>query len=249
MKSVLLASLAFLSVGLLAQGSIQLSDANNASVTIAPNSVIQLTTAASSNTKYSIDIKNISGSTKMYKAKRYDVVLNAGADAYFCFAGTCYGPPTLVSPDALTLTPNQSASQVPGSFQILVSDLDEAATIGYSLIKYTFFDINNVSDSVQVSLRYNQTTGLADMNKNVQTMNMYPNPCEGNSSLFLNSVSAFNAKLRVFNSLGDVVSEQSVNISQGQNRIDLSLNHLSPGVYLVNLRSGQSGLTKRLVIK
>lgn len=249
MKSVLLFSLTLLTTGLISQGSIQLSDANNATVTIAPNSIIQLTTAASSNTKFSIDVKNISGSTKMYKAKRYDVVLNSGADAYFCFAGTCYGPPTMVSPDALTLTPNQSASQVPGSFQLLVSDLDEAATVGYSLIKYTFFDINNVSDSVQVSLRYNQPTGLSDLGKSVQAMSLYPNPCEGNSSLYLNSSAALNAKLRVFNSLGDVVSEQNINLLQGQNKVELSLGHLSPGVYLVNLKSGQSGITKRLIVK
>lgn len=249
MKSVLILSLALLSGGLMAQGSIQLSNANDATVIIAPNSVIQLTTAALDNTKFSIDIKNTSGSTKQYKAKRYDVVLNSGADAYFCFAGTCYGPPTIISPDALTLTPNQSASQVPGSFQILVADLDEPATIGYSHIKYTFFDINNPSDSVQVSLKYNIALGLSDLNKSVQALSLYPNPCEGTSNLILNANSAFQAKLRVFNALGDVVMEQALSISQGSNRVELPLGNLSPGVYLVNLRSGQSGLTKRLVVK
>ena len=254
MKSVLLLPFSLLSFGLFGQGSLQIFDSNNTSVPLAPNTVIDLTVAVTDNVKFTFDVKNISGSTKEVSAKRYDAVLNPGSSqaamAYFCFAGQCYGPGTPVSPNTLTLTPNQHASDIPGSYQMLVADLDEGDVVGYSLIKYTFFDKNNPNDSVQASLRYNNTvTRLSDISKSVQAMSLYPNPCEGNSSLMLNVHSAFNAKLRVFNTLGDMVSEQNLNLNQGQHKVELNLDQMSPGVYLVNLRSGESTMTKRLVIK
>jgi hypothetical protein len=249
MKSVLLLPLALLSFGLFGQGSIQVFDANNTSTPLAANAIIDLTVSAGNSMQFTVDVKNVSASTKEIIAKRYDVSLNVGAAAYFCFASGCYPPQTMVSPSNLTLTPNQFASQVPGANQVLYADLDEGPVMGYSLIRYTFCDYNNPNDSIQIAFRYNIITGVADITKSVQAMSLYPNPSEGNSSLMLNVNTAFNAKLRVFNALGDVVSEQNLNLSQGQHKVDLHLNQLSPGVYLVNLRSGQSTLTKRLVIK
>jgi Secretion system C-terminal sorting domain len=253
MKKLLLLPVLCFSLNAGAQGSILLSNNDNAS-TLTPNAIIQLTTAASTptsvfNLKFNIDVKNISGSTKTFLVKRYDVTLNPGADAYYCFAGNCYGPPTTLAPTALTLTSNQSASQVQGQYQILTADLDEASTIGYSLIKYTFFDENNVSDSVQISLRYNSPVGVSELKKNLKSMELFPNPSEGNSTLLINAQSAFNGKVMVYNALGDLVSEQTATIVQGQSKIELNLQALSPGVYLVSVKAGNASLTKRLVIK
>ncbi len=248
MKKLLLLPVLCFSLNAGAQGSILLTNNDNAS-TLTPNSVIQLITTASSNLKFNIDIKNTSGSTKTYLVKRYDVTLNPGADAYYCFAGSCYGPGTILAPSALTLTSNQSASQIQGQYQILTADLDEAATIGYSLIKYTFFDENNVSDSVQISLRYNSPVGVSEVKKNLKSMELFPNPSEGNSTLLINTQTSTNGKVMVFNSLGDLVNEQTTNLVQGQNKIELNLQALSPGVYLVSVKAGNASLTKRLVIK
>jgi len=248
MKSVLIFSLSFLSLGLTSQ-SLEMYN-NNTSALIPNNAVVQLTTTASSNIKFTVDIKNISGSTKKFLAKRLDYILNPGADAYFCFAGSCYGPPTKQSPDTLTLNTNQSASQVAGSFQMLVSDLDEAATLGYSQIRYTFFDANNTSDSVQVTLEYNTTlSSWIDVQKNIKSASLFPNPSEGMSSLLVNAASAFSGKVVVYNSLGDLISEQNSSFVQGQNKIELDLNSLSAGIYLVCVKTGKSSLTKRLIIK
>ncbi len=247
MKSVLILSLSLLTLGVSAQ-SLQMFDSNS-STPIANNGVVQLVTTPTTNIKFTIDIKNTSNDTIRVVAKRYDYVLNPGADAYFCFAGQCYGPQTIQSPDTLTLLINQLASEVPGAFQVLVSDLDEPLTVGYSQIRYTFFNANNPSDSVQANLVYNLALGLNDVRKNVKSVGLFPNPSEGNSSLLVNAVSAFNGKVMIYNSLGDLISVQNANLVQGENKIELNLNGLSAGVYLVSLKTDKSNLTKRLIIK
>jgi hypothetical protein len=249
MKKLLIVPVLFFSLNSGAQGSIQLSNNDNAAL-INPNAVIQLSTTASSNLKYNIDVKNTSNGAKKYLVKRYDITLNTGALAYYCFAGTCYGPGTIESPDTLHLTAGQSASQNTfNPYFILTADLDEGPSVGYSLVKYTFFDAVNHSDSVQVTLRYNSPVGLSELKKNLSSFDLFPNPSEGNSTLLISAQTAFNTKVMVYNSLGDLVSEQNARIDQGHNKIPLHLEGLAPGVYLVSVKSANNGLTKRLVIK
>jgi len=249
MKKLLIVPVLCFSLNSGAQGSIQLSNNDNAAL-INPNAVIQLSTTASSNLKFNVDVKNTSAGTKKYIVKRYDITLNAGALAYFCFAGNCYGPGTFESPDTLILNAGQSASQnTINPYYILTADLDEGPSVGFSLVKYTFFDAVNHSDSVQVTLRYNSPVGLSELKKNLSSFELFPNPSEGNSTLLITAQSAFNGKVMVYNSLGDLVSEQTTVISQGRNKIELNLQALSPGVYLVSIKAGNASLTKRLVIK
>ncbi len=249
MKKLLLLPVLCLSLGAGAQGSIQLYN-NDDATAISPNTAVMMSTSASSNIKYNIDVKNISNSTKKYLVKRYDLTLNSSALAYYCFAGNCYGPGTIESPDTLLLGAGQSASQnTLNPYFILTADLDEGPAVGYSLIRYTFFDVNNVSDSVQVTLIYNSPVGVSETKKNLNSVALFPNPSEGNSTLLINTQTAFTGKVMVFNSLGDLISEQTASFSQGQNKLTLHLENASPGVYLVSVKSGNSGLTKRLVIK
>ena len=109
----------------ISQTSILLKNDGTAS-TLAANEIIYMDVPVETNAKVTIDIKNTSNSTKSYVAKRYDVLLNADAtstaQAYFCIAGTCYGPPTMVSPTPLTLNSQQSASDLQGPYQMLVAD-------------------------------------------------------------------------------------------------------------------------------
>lgn len=249
MKKLLLFPLFCLALGASAQSSIQLSNYDDSGI-ISPNSAIMLGTNASSQTKYNIDVRNTSSSTKKYLAKRYDLTLNSGAVAYYCFAGSCYGPGTIESPDTLLLGAGQAASQnTINPFYILTADLDEGSTVGYSQVRYTFFDPFNLSDSAQITFLYNSPVGILESKKNLGTFSLYPNPSEGASNLLINAPAAFQGKVQVFNALGDLISEQNTAFTQGENKVALSLGNASAGVYLVSIRSGNSTLTKRLVIK
>lgn len=224
---------------------------NGTAATFAPNQIVNLTTTAGTNTNITIDIKNTSGTSKSYNAKRYDVTLNANgtstAAAYFCFAGTCFGAPTY-SAGPITLNAGESASQLSGSYNMLIADLDEASTVGYSLVKYTFINANLPSDSVQISLRYNFVTGIAKTSNIVSSLDISPNPVNENSVVRINSTQPAEGKLMIINALGAVIREKSVSLEEGKNKVTLESAGLAPGVYFASLKFGNSGTSKKFIV-
>ncbi len=132
---------------------------------------------------------------------------------------------------------------------MLVADLDEGATVGVSVIKYTFKNVNNASDSVQVTVRYNSPTSIKELNRSLQTVQLSPNPAENMTSLKLNANDAFNGQLSLFNSLGTLVKNENVNIHKGENKLNVNVSELPQGIYFISLSSGEATVTKRLIIK
>jgi hypothetical protein len=248
MKKLLLLSIAVASLNGFSQSSLQLTHVET-TVTLTPNAVIAATTAASANTKVTLDLKNTSGSTKSYNAIRYDKNLHTGASAYFCFAGTCYGDQTFVSPSPITLNAGQSASQLTGQYNMLIADLDEAATIGFSEIRYTFINTASSSDSIQVIIHYNQTLGLSNHSSLVNTVDVFPNPAADNVTIRINSVKATEGKLSIYNTLGATVNEKQISLSEGKNKVDVNVENLPAGIYFASIKTGNTAITKKFVVK
>jgi len=250
MKKILLCLTAFLSLTGYSQLSIQVTDNGNL---VAPNGTVIAVTTASGNTKVYFDIKNTSNSTKSYNVKRFDVLLHTAgtstADAYFCFGGTCYGDVTMVSPTPLTLNAGESASQVPGSFNMLTTDLDEANTVGLSYVKYTFINTSTASDSLQFTIAYNAPTGINQMSNLISSFDIFPNPVNENATIKINSAKAIDGKFCIYNALGAIVSERSVSLNEGKNKIDFSAEALSSGIYFANIKFGNSSSTKKFIVK
>ncbi len=253
MKKIILPFIALLvSNHILSQNSILLTN-NGTAATLAPNEVIYMTTQASSNTKVTIDVKNVGTTTQSYIAKRYDVLLNtvntSTAVAYFCIAGSCYGPPTIVSPTPLTLNSMQSASQLQGQYQMLVADLDEADAVGESHVKYTFQNTNNASDSVQVSIKYNAVpAGIKNTQLTENNLIISPNPTTDALNIFLDSDQNITSDIMIYNSLGEIVFSQKQQFNHDNNNIKIDVKTLSSGVYFVSLDTANSIITKKLVI-
>lgn len=223
--------------------------------TITANAIVEATTTANLTTTLDFDVKNITGSTKSYIVKRYDIVLHSVpstttiADAYFCFAGTCYASTTMMS-SALTLTASQSSSQVPGGANMLTTDLAEASTVGYSLVRYTFINTANANDTVQFSIKYNGALGVSEFSANsLSSLELFPNPATDVTVLKVNSQKTMDAKVIIYNALGAIVSEKPVGILEGKNKIELNVSDLSSGVYLAQIKMGSGSVTKKLVVK
>lgn len=253
MKKLLLVPATLLSFMIAAQSTIQLKDLGTNQV-LAPNAIVQRTTFASSNVKVNIDIKNTSNSPQSYTVKRYDVHLNSAngdtAAAYFCFGGSCYGAGTIVSPSNLHLQAGKSANDTAALYYFLTADLDEAPTVGLSLVKYTFFNVNNTTDSVQVTIKYNNgNVGINAINKDLTAIDIFPNPATESAFLKISAVKAIDTKLTIYNALGAVVTEKAILINEGKNNVDLKAENLSPGIYFVNLKTNDASVTKRLIVK
>lgn len=251
MKKLFLVPALILSFVSVVTAQMQIKNYGNGAV-VPANGTVQLYTAPEVNFKVTFDIKNLSAATKTYTAKRYDIQLNnepvstTTANAYFCFGGYCYGNTTTISPNSISLQANESASQKSGDYWMLIADLDEAQDVGLSLVKYTFMDVNNNADSVQVTIQYNDiTTGIKEASvKSALKFSVSPNP--SNSGLVTVKGDMDFTKVEVINQLGAVILSKNQPSVDG--KINLDLSSSAPGVYFIRAFSGNKSRTEKLVI-
>lgn len=252
MKKTILIALTALTSAAFAQSSIQVKCAELQNTVIAPNSVIYgFATIAEDNVALHFDVKNTSNTTKTYIVKRYDVTLNNQAEAYFCFAGQCYGASTYSSPYSLTLTAGQSASEIPGSFNTITADLTEySTTIGISYIKYSIINTTNASDSLQFTIAYNVSSpvGIKETSKVFSSLEIFPNPAKEIATISISSARAFESTVAVYNALGEVVYSKPVSLLEGKNKVEINLEQLPSGVYFATLKNGNASISKRLIV-
>jgi hypothetical protein len=158
MKKIITISALLISSIAFSQSSISLK-IKDTPITILTGNTVYTTTIVEDLTEVVFDITNRSSTNKRYKTKRYDLIVNTvngtPANPRFCFAGNCYLGSTMLSIDTLKLIPGQSSTQVPGSYQNLSCDIDETSAKGITTVKYTVFNIDMLSDSLQFTIKYN----------------------------------------------------------------------------------------------
>lgn len=232
-----------------AQSALQVTDVNNGQANVTNNSTIYYTTTTNEHITTEIDAKNTSSTTRYYKLKRMDDVLNAGASAYFCVgSANCYPPQTTVSPITMTLTPNQTLSSQSIS---LLLDLEEAPTPGYSAIRYQIYNVNDANDVFNFTLKYNDMGVSVKENAAAfaSVSGVYPNPSAAKA--FINLNSAFeggNVTIMVSNTLGAIVYTKTAALSTGKNTVSLDVDNLVSGVYFATLTSGSTVITRKFTI-
>jgi len=212
--------------------------------TITPNSVINLTTSPNNNTNITFDVKNTSTSTKKYIVKRYDALLNSGANAYFCFAGNCYGPPTMLSPYSLTLSPGTSASQLPGSYNMLTADLDEGPSVGQSIIKYTIANEDTPTDSLQFVIHYNSPASVNDFNI-MSYFNVYPTFF--NEYLYVKSSFESKSKVEIIDITGKIIYKNEFVFGNDRKKYTLQTSDFNKGVYFVRISISNHSAVYKLI--
>lgn len=249
MKKILLLISSICTLLGFSQNSILLTNTNSSS-TVAANGAVYLTTNASSNTNIVIDIKNTSATTQTYIAVRYDAQLNSGAAAYFCFAGSCFGPGTVVS-GSLVLGAGQSASQATVAYTMLTADMDEGPTVGQSIIKYSFKNAAVASDSAQISLKYNygNPASVKEIANPLKSFDISPNPANDFVNISLNHSGTNSGEISLINALGQTVYTKHIILSEGKNKVSINVNELPIGIYFAKVKSGDFVSTKKLTVQ
>lgn len=248
MKKIYLLALVLLSGVSLTQAQSSLVVTNESNGQVIPNGgVVYRGTTVGVEDLLEINIKNTSGSAKAYKFRRYDDVLNPGADPYFCVQ-QCYTPATMVSPISLTLTANQDA--VSAGVQPSLHLMDNNTT-GQSDIRYHIYDVANPTvDLFVVTIKYNNPLSVnnnASLLSNVS--NVFPNPSTSKSFVNITTVSeASNVKINIINSLGSIVSTKLVDLSAGKNTMAIDTENLVSGIYFVTIAYGSSSVTKKITV-
>ncbi len=93
-------------------------------------------------------------------------------------------------------------------------------------------------------------TGQAGVN-NIETENFrmycYPNPATDLVTINYNIATGKNASLRMMSLLGEEVINME-NIPAGKNNLTIDVSKFSPGIYFYQLRSGETSLTKKMMV-
>ncbi len=88
-----------------------------------------------------------------------------------------------------------------------------------------------------------------DDNFSKHSIQLYPNPNTGEFSVSINSLSGEMYALTVTDLLGKVLLERNVACFPGENKINIKLEDLNKGIYLLNVRKEEQVVTKKLFIR
>lgn len=90
-------------------------------------------------------------------------------------------------------------------------------------------------------------TGIS--NNVISGMKLYPNPATNNVNVMFYSEDTENAVVSVMNLMGQTVYSTVEGVSEGYNKIQLNVNNLPAGVYMVNIRTNRGTSTQKLIVK
>lgn len=173
-----------------------------------------------------LHVKNIGTVSQTVYAKRKIQTLIKGQQSYFCFGATCYPPSVNKSTDKITLAPGNEDST-------LKTYCNPRGSAGTSIINYCVITENN-SDSVCITLTYNQLPTGIIYNSNKLFVNAFPNPATNEVTLLYNTEKSYSSKELVIADLaGKIIANIRVDESEGITNI--ATNDYPNGVYVCRL--------------
>ena len=84
--------------------------------------------------------------------------------------------------------------------------------------------------------------------KDINQVKIYPNPANSNATLIFNLINKSKVNLSIINILGEVVSNESFDMSAGNKYINLNINELNNGIYYANLSINNEIVSKKFII-
>jgi hypothetical protein len=133
---------------------------------------------------------------------------------------------------ALTGSPaGGTYTEIAGSPTALTGNTFNAPSQGTWEVEYEFTDANGCTNADTISIVVNCMVGL-EMIGAEGTMNVYPNPTNGNFTI--SSKGNINGSVQLFNELGQLVYEQAVT---GVNKKQVEIKNLTPGTYQLKITS------------
>ena len=121
---------------------------------------------------------------------------------------------------------------------------------------YEFFDReapNGISYYRLSQTDYDGTTvivGIIELirsESNIQLVNVFPMPILENVELYISSEEDQDIQLQIFNSLGELMLEQQVELKTALNKVDLNLSDLASGVYVISLLEGENVISNKVI--
>ena len=89
-------------------------------------------------------------------------------------------------------------------------------------------------------------TSVETVDANAIQLNLYPNPTVANATLTFDNTKAEEIQVSVLNASGQMVSIQKHAAHLGTNEINISMSHLSQGMYYVRMVNSEGSFTKAI---
>lgn len=189
-----------------------------------------------------VDVTNNSATEISVKCRRTETSIVPGSTNSICWGGQCWPETTSQTPDPTIIPAGDTTSEFSG-------DYSPHGFEGISIIKYKFFDMNNVSDTVCLFAKFVATAvGVNESADYLSISPAFPNPSD--KAAFINyklSENDNNAKIIVTDMVGNEVKRISVDGKDGKARIDTY--DMSEGIYFYSfVFNNKVQYTKKLVV-
>lgn len=228
---------------LLGQGSLQLFDHDNNEFINGQNHVIPVDQVGWETVSPELFAQNVSSNDIEIKIRLEVVSLPMGTSCYFCGLGSCFAPGTTETPNSWPI----SAGELIGNEGVFSSHYQANGIYGNAVLRYTFFNIDDLNDTISVTFTYDGTTTAIDDHHSDLAVDVYPNPAQDQINLDLIELNGKQGSVEIYNALGELSFVQEL---KGESSLKLNLGSLPRGVYLYRIESqGNYSRTSKLILK
>jgi len=216
-----------------------LTDMDNSS-DITNQSITKTGTVGGGTISHSVSVTNNLSTSATLKAFKREMQMANNSSISICFAGQCYPPSTDTSGNSVTIGAGQTETA-----NALVCDFypDGAGT---SIVDYVIFNVNDLSDSVNVRVTYDISTGI-NGNYVSNSLIAYPNPANNQIS-FKYDLKSKKSYINIYNVVGEKIN--TINLNSQQGVYTLNTSNFNSGIYFYDFNiDGKKVSTNKFIVK
>ena len=121
------------------------------------------------------------------------------------------------------------------------------AGLGFTLITYTYSDVNGCSAMDTSSLWVDVCNGISD-NVSLTNLNVFPNPNNGQFTLEINHASG-NGILVITDALGQVISSENIVTVNGSLTKEVNLGMYASGIYFIHFTTSTETTVQKISVQ
>jgi hypothetical protein len=187
-------------------------------------------------------VTNNSAAAIDVKVRKHTIVLLTGADNTFCW-GQCFSPTTEESPYPISI--GSGATNTNGFY----ADYNANGENGVTIVRYTFFDADNLNDTIDVVLKFHTSpTSVQESGfLKAEISNPYPNPSASRCQFsYVVPMTGKDSRIVILDLTGNMVFNTP--LLPGEGKITVDVSSLASGIYFYSLWVNDKAVTTRKMI-